>query len=150
MHIKPPMTIDINEAVLSDFDGILKLLSQLWPDKKLNRSALMDIFSASINSPDYTYLCAKTDGRVIGFCSIVIRISLWQEGLIGHINELVIDESFRHIGIGTNLLDAAIGSATKKGGKRIELDSAFHREDAHRFYENAGLTMRAYLFSKEV
>lgn len=29
-------------------------------------------------------------------------------------------------------------------------DSAFHRRDAHRFYEQMGFERRAYLFSKEL
>ena len=52
--------------------------------------------------------------------------------------------------LGTELLDAAIAAAKKKGCGRIELDSAFHREDSHKFYENIGFTKRAYLFSKEI
>ena len=150
MCIRPLMITDIREAVLSDFDGVIKLLSQLWPNKELNRSALMNIFSASIVSQDNVYLCAKTDGEITGFCSLVVRNSLWQEGIIGHINELIIDESFRQMGIGAKLLEAASAVAMKKGCKRIELDSAFHREDAHRFYESVGFTRRAYLFSKEL
>jgi GNAT superfamily N-acetyltransferase len=150
MYTKPSNTIDISEATLNDFEGIFKLLSQLWPDRELNRNTLLSIFSASIDSPDYFYICAIRDGRIIGFCSLIIRISFWQEGLIGHINQLIIDESCRQIGISAELLDAAIAAAKNEGCKRIELDSAFHRQNAHRFYENAGLTMRAYLFSKEL
>lgn len=97
---------------------------------------------------------------------MIIRESLWQEDLVGHINELIIDKSFRRMNLDTELLDAAIAVAKKKGCKLIKLDSAFHREekgcklieldsashreDAHKFYENIGFTKRAYLFSKEV
>ncbi len=47
-----------------------------------------------------------------------------------------------------------IGSITQIAGdskcKRIELDSAFHRKGAHRFYESLGYGNRAYLFSKQL
>ncbi len=144
------MTTDIYEVVLSDFDEIIELLKQLWPNKTLNYSMLMKIFSAGIESTDCIYLCVKIDDKVVGFCSLVVRESLWQEGLIGHLNELIIDKSFRRLNLGTELLDAVIAAAKKKGCKRIELDSAFHREDAHKFYENIGFIKRAYLFSKEI
>lgn len=95
-------------------------------------------------------MCAEIDGKVIGLCSLVIRESLWVEGLIGHINELIVDESLRRMKIGTELLEAIITAAKKKECKRIELDSAFYREDAHKFYEREGFTKRAYLFSKMI
>jgi glucosamine-phosphate N-acetyltransferase len=142
------MIADIREAVLSDFEEIVVLLKQLWPDKELNSSALMKVFSACLKSPDYIYMCAEIDGKVVGFCSLLIIESLWMEGLIGHINELIVEESLRRMRVGTKLLEAAIAAAKKKECKRIELDSAFFREDAHKFYEREGFTKRAYLFSK--
>lgn len=144
------MIAEIYEVVLSDFDEIIELLKQLWPDKTLNCDALMKIISNGIESKYSIYLCAKVNDKVVGFCSLIIRESLWQEDLVGHINELIIDKSFRRMNLGTELLDTAIAAAKKKGCKLIELDSAFHREDAHKFYENIGFTKRAYLFSKEI
>jgi glucosamine-phosphate N-acetyltransferase len=144
------MTAEIHEVVLNDFDEIIKLLKQLWPDKTLDCDALTKIISIGIGSKDSIYLCTKIDNKVVGFCSLIIRESLWQEDLVGHINELIIDKSFRRMNLGAELLDAAIAAAKKKGCKLIELDSAFHREDAHKFYENIGFTKRAYLFSKEI
>jgi hypothetical protein len=35
-------------------------------------------------------------------------------------------------------------------GKRLELDSAFHRTNAHAFYDKLGFEKRAYLFTKEI
>lgn len=34
-----------------------------------------------------------------------------------------------------------------QGMKRVELDSGFQREKAHKFYENLGFEKSAYLFS---
>jgi hypothetical protein len=35
-----------------------------------------------------------------------------------------------------------------RGCRRLELDSAFHREAAHRFNEKRGMEKRAYLFTQ--
>lgn len=43
---------------------------------------------------------------------------------MAHINELIIDESFRRMGFGAKLLEADIAEAKKRGCKMIELDSA--------------------------
>jgi GNAT superfamily N-acetyltransferase len=54
------------------------------------------------------------------------------------------------MGFGTELLEAAIAAAKKRGCKIVELDSAFYREDAHKFYLKEGFAKRAYLFSKDL
>jgi len=43
-------------------------------------------------------------------------------------------------------LNAIIAIAKERGCTRIELDSAFHRKEAHQFYERNGFGNRAYLF----
>lgn len=144
------MVVNIRNTELSDFETVIELLRQLWPDKDLNRNALLNVFSNCIRSPNNMYLCVEIDGNMIGFCSLVIKENLWTEGLIAHIDELIIDETHRRLGFGAELLKAAIDAAEKRGCKRIELDSAFYREDAHKFYSKEGFTKRAYLFSKEL
>jgi glucosamine-phosphate N-acetyltransferase len=89
------MIADTYEVVLSGFDGIIELLKQLWPDKTLNYNVLMKIFFSSIGSPDSIYLYVKVNDKVVGFCSLIVRETLWQESLMGHTNELIIDKSFR-------------------------------------------------------
>ena len=144
------MDATIRETELSDFEKVIELLEQLWPDKELNRNALLNIFSSLVRSPDILYLCAEIDGNIIGFCSLVIRESLRIEGLFAHIDELIIDEQFRRTGVGAVLLGASLAAAKKRGCKVIELDSAFYREYAHMFYLKEGFEKKAYLFSKEL
>ncbi len=140
----------IRTATPKDFDEIYNLLKQLWPVKKLNKNGLITVFSRGIGSQTDEYLCVEINDKVIGFCSLAIKNSLWQEGSIGYICEIVVELPFRNQGIGTTLLKSAIEAAKKKGCRRIELDSAFHREKAHRFYEKLGFEKRGYLFSRVI
>jgi glucosamine-phosphate N-acetyltransferase len=144
------MVANIRETELSDFEKIIELLRQLWPDKELNRNALLKVFSNSIRSHDNVHLCAEIDGNVMGFCSLAIRESLRVEGLFAHIDELIIDESLRKRGLGAELLEAASAAAKKRGCKIVELDSALYRKAAHKFYSKEGFAKKAYLFSKEL
>lgn len=73
--------------------------------------------------------------------------NFWQEGYISYIYAMVTDEKYRGKGIGTKLIDEAINRSSTQGFKRIELDSGFPREKAHKFYEKLGFEKRAYLFS---
>jgi GNAT superfamily N-acetyltransferase len=61
---------------------------------------------------------------------------------------LIVDVQYQGRGIGTSLLAWISHEAAKSGCSRIELDSAFHRKDAHKFYEAQGFENRAFLFSK--
>jgi len=88
--------------------------------------------------------------NIIGFCSLTIKNNLWQAGNLGHIDELIVDDNYRGKGVGSKLMDEITRIAKENQCKRIELDSAFHRKEAHRFYENEGYENRAYLFSKEI
>jgi GNAT superfamily N-acetyltransferase len=69
---------------------------------------------------------------------------------IGYIEEFVVDEKHRGQGIGIRLFEHLVAEAREKGCRRIELDSAFHRKEAHGFYGRFGFKSRAFLFSKEL
>ena len=140
----------IRPALIGDFDSIFPLLRQLWPDRELDEKALRTIFARCLNLDNEKYFVADKDGIVVGFCSFTIKNSLWQGGYIGYISELVVDSAFRRYGIGTALLNEVIACAAGKGCKRIELDSTFHREEAHAFYEKSGFKKSAIHFSRKL
>ena len=77
-----------------------------------------------------------------------MKNSLWVARCLGHVDELIVDTQYRGRGLGSELLQSIILRARDRGCLRVELDSAFHREEAHRFYEQHGFENRAYLFSK--
>jgi ribosomal protein S18 acetylase RimI-like enzyme len=126
---------------------VVALLRQLWPEKPLNIQSLQLVYDHALSLEDQKYLCAVENGNVVGFGSLTIKNNLWQEGFLGHIDELIVDKDFRGKGIGRQLLSAFILLAKKMQCRRVELDTAFHRKEAHRFYEQQGFENRAYLFS---
>lgn len=138
----------IRDCCDTDFDQILVLLNQLWPSKELDRTALRSVYARALRAEAQHCICAVEDDRVIGFCSLILKNNLWQAGYLAHIDELIVDEQHRGRGIGRSLLSTIIEMAVKNGCSRTELDSAFHRTDAHKFYETEGFENRAYLFSK--
>ena len=70
--------------------------------------------------------------------------------MLGHIDELVVDDREQQRGIGTIILNYIIEMGLQLGCRRIELDSAYHRKQAHQFYQRKGFVNRAILFSKQV
>jgi ribosomal protein S18 acetylase RimI-like enzyme len=131
-----------------DYSSIFELLKQLWPDIQLKYETLQVVYEKALKSKNQKFIIGSIDNKIVGFCSLTIKNSLWQSGNIGHIDELIVDKSFREKGVGRKLLDKVTKIAEANKCKRIELDSAFHRKEAHKFYENLGYENRAYLFSK--
>jgi glucosamine-phosphate N-acetyltransferase len=142
LHLLPPLP--------ADFPTILPLFSQLWPDKILNPEKLRRVFSRGLASPQQEYLIAKLGEQVIAFGSLTIKNNLWQEGNLAHIDELVVEGSFRGQGVGTRLLEELVKLAQKHDCERVELDSAFHRQAAHKFYAGLGFENRGLIFSRKL
>jgi glucosamine-phosphate N-acetyltransferase len=123
-------------------------LGQLWPGKPLDFVSLRSVYDRALGSERQVYLCAVLDQQVIGFGSLAIKSNLWSEAFVGYVDEMIVDEAQRGRGVGSQILDYLTSWARERGCNRIELDSAFHRKDAHAFYEHRGFQSRAYLYSK--
>ena len=137
----------IRSATNEDFDSVYALLEQLWPNKKLNKAEMNNVFCRAVLSATDELLCAVLDGKVVGFCSYAIVNNFWQEGYISYVNAMVIDEKYRGEGYGSKMIQEVIAKSKKQGMKMVELDSGFHREKAHEFYIKLGFDKRAYTFS---
>lgn len=142
------MMIQIRKCRTDDFDSVVALLRQLWPGKPLDLASLRSTYDRSLAYERQIYLCAVCDQQTVGFGSLTIKSNLWNEAPIGYVDEMVTDVAHQGRGIGTQILDHHISWARERGCNRIELDSAFHRKDAHAFYEHRGFQSRAYLYSK--
>jgi len=144
------LTVHIRPALLNDFGGVLTLFCQLWPEKVLNRERQQAVYNAMLESGGYELLCAVKEEAIAGFASLSIQHNFWQEGRILYITTMIVDEKHRGQGIGTALIREIEKIARERGCKRIELESAFHRTDAHAFYEKMGFEKRAHFYSREV
>lgn len=142
------MDYNIRKASKEDFESVFPLFRQLWPDKPINKDELKKVFCRGASSLTDELFCCEADSSIIGFCAYAIVNNLWQEGCISYVYAMVVDEKHRGMGIGTALINEAIKKSKESGMKRIELDSGFPREKAHKFYEKLGFEKRAYLFSK--
>ena len=143
------MEVTVRKATENDFENVYPLFEQLWPDKKLDKVALEIVFNRGVNSNTDELFCLDYSNEVIGFCAYAIVNNLWQAGYISYMYAMVIDEKYRGKGFGTMLIEESLKDSKAKGLKRMELDSAFHREKAHPFYKSFGYVSTGYRFVKQ-
>ncbi|MEJ7692461.1 GNAT family N-acetyltransferase [Daejeonella sp.] len=138
----------IRDSKPEDIQEIISLLQQLWPDRKLNHAGLEASFLKSFELSGHIIRVAYQNDRLIGLCSLIIRNNLKAEGNLANIDELVVDQKMRNRQIGKMLLDDAEKIAREHLCKFMGLESSFHREGAHRFYEQNGYQKQGYYISK--
>jgi GNAT superfamily N-acetyltransferase len=143
-------SILIRNSTPEDLDVVFSLLQQLWPDRQLNKELLGKAFLKSFEIEGHIIRLACTGTEVIGLCALSLRNNLYAQGLLANIDELVIDEKYRGKGIGKLMMDDVTLIASKNNCAFLELESAFHRVDAHRFYEKEGFEKTGFFISKKL
>ena len=129
------MQTTIRMAYQKYFELIFNLLQQLWPDKQLDKSKLQITFSNTINSASDFAFCAVQNDIILGFIAGGKFIDYWHEGYSCYVSTFIVDTDYRCKNIGTMLLNTVKEWAIQNYCHAIELDSAFHREKTHTFYE---------------
>lgn len=99
------------------------------------------------NHPDFHTLVAIVDDQVVGFIGLHTSLAYEFNGQYLRIVALAVDGRHRNLGIGTKLTQAAEQYASENN-MGIALDSGFHREAAHAFYESRGYMKNGYRFGK--
>ena len=92
---------------------------------------------------------SRTDA-LAGLLSFHAIPMLHTPGHLGRITALVVHPEARGNGVGHRLVAVAEKFARECGCERLELTSASHRREAHRFYEKLGYSPRPVRFTKEL
>lgn len=139
--------IMVRRAEEDDFDDVLRLLGQLWPDKDLDEEQYRKIFSKTVNSEKGIAFCAVYGGHIAGVILGSVVNNYYSGGDVCFISALVVDSGCRGMHLGTELLNAVREFGAEHECKAIELDANFHRERSHEFYVSYGFDKRAFTFT---
>jgi ribosomal protein S18 acetylase RimI-like enzyme len=122
-------------------DGLVEAFARLIP--QLSSSATpptRDELEAVISSPATTLLLALDEDRVIG--SLTLALFRIPTGLRAWIEDVVVDESARALGVGQALVGEALRLASAAGARTVDLTSRPSRQAANRLYEKTGFRER--------
>jgi GNAT superfamily N-acetyltransferase len=110
-----------------------------YPDLTIARFA--EVYSSVQKHPAMTLIVAEDDGEVVGLASISRRPQLRLAADLITIDELVVADNARGLGVGRALLEHVKEMAGRLGACRLELETNRARESyRRRFYVKNGFT----------
>jgi predicted N-acetyltransferase YhbS len=145
---------DIRLATEEDVPRILDLYRELtisFSQVEMSRSPSPDdyrkAFAEICADPRHELFVAEYQGEVVGTVVLLIVPNLSHSATPWALVEnLIVGQKHRHMGLGKMLLEHVIARAKEKGCHRIELCSDRRRKEAHRLYRSVGFEALAYGF----
>ena len=130
----------IREITRDDFDGLMKLYTQLhdnpMPEKTYN---LLELWNRIMNDKDHHIIVAEVDGKIVSSCVCVIIPNLTHnQQPYAFVENVITDEEYRKKGYATECLNYAKEIALKENCYKLMLLTGSKKESTLRFYEQAG------------
>lgn len=127
--------MDVKKMEEQDLEQIRVLYRELVPNGG-SLETLKKNFDRIKNLPEYAVLVAKEGDKVLGSAIGIICVALDTPFLV--VENVVVDESCRGMGIGRKIFEALDAFALENECGYAMLASSGFRHGAHRFYEAVG------------
>ncbi len=141
--------MEIRKTKLEDLDSVFELLNELY-ENKIEYSKFTQKYKDSLEDSSFYGIVAIENNKVVGVLISRIINRLAKKKNILFIDDLIVNEKCRNIGIGKLLIQTATAYAISKDCGALELTSMIQNINAHRFYENNGFEKRQYKFKKSL
>ena len=141
--------MEIRNTKLEDLDSVFELLDELY-ENKIEYSKFTQKYKESLEDNSFYGIVAIENNKVVGVLISRIINRLAKKKNILFIDDLIVNEKCRNIGIGKLLIQTATAYAISKDCGALELTSMIQNINAHRFYENNGFEKRQYKFKKSL
>jgi len=132
----------VRPAGPGDVEALVGLLGELFAlerdytvDPARQRDGLTRLLA---RDRDARVLVAEAGGRVVGMCSVQLVISTAEGGPAGWVEDVVVTEGHRGLGLGSALLEAAAAWAAEQGARRLQLLADGGNAPALGFYAARG------------
>lgn len=129
--------MDVSKATEADADDILKLQTQIYRIESIYPNA-KESLKAQLQDKSCDVLVAKTNGQTIATATLYYIAVAARNSHYALLEGLVVNQSQRGKGCGTEFFKKCIETAKAKGCYKIIFTSGTDRTDAHKFYEKNG------------
>lgn len=135
--------LKIGNASVEDIPGLTALLDSLFAievDFSADITKQAQGLQMIIDNPKFAIIKVARDAenKVIGMVSAQLVISTAQGTYSAWVEDMVVAEKYRSMGVGRKLLEAAISWAKEKGASRAQLLVDIENEPALGYYQHLG------------
>lgn len=117
-------------------NGFLTTLDSLRKASDIDKNKAEEIFKKIDSNPDYTIAVAEIDGKIVGSTTLLIEQKfIHNGGLVGHVEDVVVDKNFQGQKIGERIMEYLLDIAKNQGCYKTILDCT---DDVKPFYEKLG------------
>ena len=117
-------------------NGFLTTLDSLRQASDIDQNKAEEIFEKINSNPDHVIVVAELDGKIVGSTTLLIEIKfIHGGGLVGHIEDVVVDKNFQGQKIGEKIMKYLLEFAKNRGCYKTILDCT---DDVKPFYEKLG------------
>ncbi|HDI32138.1 MAG TPA: GNAT family N-acetyltransferase [Thermofilum sp.] len=141
------MEVEIREAGLKDYEGVSRLMKVLVGESVRERK---EAWKKALRMGNYVAFVAEVKGRVVGFIDLFYFPDVGHGALLGYVQNLIVDESYRGYGIGLRLVRRALEYAREKGLHEVHVITDFDNKVAIRVYDKAGFKGRYLCLEAEL
>lgn len=139
IYMKRGITIEsAKEDDLVQMAELLSVLFAIEQDFKIDFDKQLAGITKLFHHEGKELLVAKHEGSVVGMVTMQRLISSAEGDYIGQIEDLVVKEDYRKMGVGSRLLNKTRAIAQELGYKRIQLAADVDNENALHFYTRRG------------
>jgi GNAT superfamily N-acetyltransferase len=139
----------IRRGTVDDLDAVFRLAQQF---KTEVANIGLDDFTVAFhnvirwreNETNVLHIAEDDTGAVIGYTLMSVSRLLHVAGLTAHLQELVVDESARGTGVGSDLVNANELYALERGARRLTMSTS----RAGEFYRRLGYEVTAEFYKK--
>lgn len=139
------MTFSITKATKNDMPRVLELIVELAIYEKepdAVKITLEDLLQNGFEDPkQFVCFVAECDNRIEGIALVYQRFSTWK-GRVLHLEDLIVSQDMRGIGIGTALLKEVVKHGIDTKVKRVSWEVLDWNESAIKFYERKGANIK--------
>lgn len=140
--------VAIRDARPEDSEAVTELLGELgYPTDASRFERRLERIE---RDPSSRLFVATVDGRVAGLARFHLLPLVEHDEPGCQLTALVVGKAYRRNGVGSELLRKVEREARSRGGRRVLVNTARHREDAHAFYERLGFEATGLRFIKSV
>lgn len=131
----------IRPAQREDMGAVLELIRELAVYEREPHA--VEVTQADLErdgfgpGPRFQCFVAEVNGKIAGMSLCYPRYSTWK-GLVIHLEDLIVTEARRGLGLGSALLTAVVRYAQQQGAKRVSWEVLDWNEPAIDFYESRG------------